>query len=184
MADKWCASLPSRSERILQRRVSSTLVTCTMRVILRPSEILLCPDQQCRTCYYLDIRPPSHPIWDTRWTSFHLDLPFGILGRHSSSHLRGGIMQESRPPSKLATTEQKRDIPCCLILYSRSPCRSTTSTMPSPKSESGRRFTPPAWPILRYLSNEHRTSVPPPRRLLTLSVAPIIAARSCIPVRP
>ena len=33
----------------------------------------------------------------------------------------------------------------CLILYSRNPCRSTTSTMPSPKSKSGRRFTPPAF---------------------------------------
>ena len=36
------------------------------------------------------------------------------------------------------------DIPCCPILYSRSPCRSTTSTMPSPRSKSGRRLLPPA----------------------------------------
>ena len=66
----------------------------------------------------------------------------------------------------------------------KGPAISTHSTMPSPKSKSGRRFGPPARPILRHLSSEHQILVPPPGRLCTLSVAPIIAARSCIPVRP
>ena len=51
------------------------------------------------------------------------------------------------------------DISRCSILYSRSPCKSTTSTLPSPKSKSERRFRPPAllldafsvWPELNLL---------------------------------
>ena len=53
-----------------------------------------------------------------------------------------------------------------------------------PEKQEREAFRPPAWPILRHLSSEHQILVPPPGRLCTFSVAPIIAARSCIPVRP
>jgi hypothetical protein len=39
---------------------------------------------------------------------------------------------------------QNQSCDCYSTLYSRNPRKSTTSTMPSPKSKSGRRFRPPA----------------------------------------
>ena len=155
---------PERSGGI--RRADSAGAKRPRYLVIIWTTVHLAPDLG----YQADVFPLKSPVWHTRQTFFHIATP------------PGRIMQKSRPSSKLATTGQKRT-----SLAAQHYTPETLGGQPRVrcqvrKAKAGGIFDLPL--DSHYLSSEHQIFAPRPGRLFTLSVAPIIAARSRIPVRP